>query len=996
MNEEEVKARIILPWLQNLGLAPDDVALETSFSLRIGTNSVVIGGRSGKALQRARLDILVRRNGRNLLVVEAKEPSELLSEDDRDQAISYARLLHPMAPFALVTNGKDFQLYDVLTKERITPENTRFPDGATLALPDAARLEALRLFFGVSPENLAIFARAQAERVMEPLFGGPDDYAAVYIPETHVEREALTVAAQAFLVGVRPIFVLAGESGMGKSCVMIDLARTFGEGAYPVLFFRGALLQGDILDEIADEVEWAFGAQRGSIDTLRRLADNSGGKPLIIMIDGVEDWSFQAKVQNLVSLAGHAGGLNVRLIVSCKTASWEPFTLALGSRTGIENTIHGATERRRYSAQVGPFAPREFFRAVDKHRNAYRIESGGFDPAALREARSSPFMLRLMFQVKAAEPQVADTRSSSSDPGRISFDSTSFFATYLRLASRRTGQEETSVSALIATAKILYENDQEWVDEQSLRAALGLRITEQLPPALFQQRLLIGAGAPGLRRIGFGFGLLRNYIIAFVVRRWPAMPPEEFAREFAGTAAAGLRSELLSFYYPFATAAQKRVVDAPVRTHALDYLRKYVALIDEFPALRDSFAPHTLGRIGFAGELRFPPRIGMYGFRPIGERDEEVLLIPVDASDERSVRLFVAGVDAPHYFGFVDGFHTAVAKDEIRASEIGDQLETMVKKGCLNEAAAPDLADELIVCALTSERFFAPFVDPQTKRVRYPVDVADVMKALRREFLARHFRDEVVDAKRRRGEIKEEWRGTIVSYSAGLRPHEEQQLADRVETALVSGEEVKMRAHYTDLERLKSRLEKALVARRERPAHLPQPVLPLRDELASASNRGENLPLDKVKEHCRQVLDLALRGYRRMIETNFPNLTDRFGFYRRGPVRAVLALDPGFATGDGRSFLAFCKSRSGVDEVVVCDLGEARLDLYADTVTSPDGTQPYLSARWPVIGEFLHGRYRGAMEYDCDGSVLRRMVYGWIQEDFPAFTQGLMNADTEV
>ena len=69
MNEEEVKARIILPWLLELGLAPEELALETSFSLRIGTNSVVIGGRRGKVRQRARLDILVRRRGVNLLVI---------------------------------------------------------------------------------------------------------------------------------------------------------------------------------------------------------------------------------------------------------------------------------------------------------------------------------------------------------------------------------------------------------------------------------------------------------------------------------------------------------------------------------------------------------------------------------------------------------------------------------------------------------------------------------------------------------------------------------------------------------------------------------------------------------------------------------------------------------------------------------------------------------------------------------------------------------------
>src|SRR5687767_1462986 len=129
MNEEEVKIRVIVPWLLERGLATEDLAFETSFTLRIGNNSVVIGGRTEKDAQRARLDLLVRRRGANLLVIEVKEPGHSLTDEDRDQAISYARLLHPIAPFALVTNGKDFYLYDVVTKNRLTPETTNLTEG---------------------------------------------------------------------------------------------------------------------------------------------------------------------------------------------------------------------------------------------------------------------------------------------------------------------------------------------------------------------------------------------------------------------------------------------------------------------------------------------------------------------------------------------------------------------------------------------------------------------------------------------------------------------------------------------------------------------------------------------------------------------------------------------------------------------------------------------------------------------------------------------------
>jgi hypothetical protein len=96
----------------------------------------------------ARLDILVRRRGLNLLVIEVKEDAAELSERDRDQAISYARLLHPIAPFALVTNGRDFCLFDVVTGKQL-PAETSLPEGTAIVLPDESRLEALRLFFDV-------------------------------------------------------------------------------------------------------------------------------------------------------------------------------------------------------------------------------------------------------------------------------------------------------------------------------------------------------------------------------------------------------------------------------------------------------------------------------------------------------------------------------------------------------------------------------------------------------------------------------------------------------------------------------------------------------------------------------------------------------------------------------------------------------------------------------------------------------------------------------
>ena len=144
MNEEEVKVKVVLPWLRERGVRLEDIQLETTFRVRVGTQDVHVGrSNRANAVLRPRLDILVRRRQRNLLVIEVKGANETLSDFDRDQAISYARLVHPIAPFALVTNGTEFRFYDVVTRDALDPVGQDLEADRAVALPGAARGEAV-------------------------------------------------------------------------------------------------------------------------------------------------------------------------------------------------------------------------------------------------------------------------------------------------------------------------------------------------------------------------------------------------------------------------------------------------------------------------------------------------------------------------------------------------------------------------------------------------------------------------------------------------------------------------------------------------------------------------------------------------------------------------------------------------------------------------------------------------------------------------------------
>jgi hypothetical protein len=86
MNEEEVKARVLLPYLSRVGLAVDELSLATPFRIRLARKTV-----SSPSMVSGRSNLLVRRGDENLFVVEVKRPEVPLTDDDRDQGISYAR-----------------------------------------------------------------------------------------------------------------------------------------------------------------------------------------------------------------------------------------------------------------------------------------------------------------------------------------------------------------------------------------------------------------------------------------------------------------------------------------------------------------------------------------------------------------------------------------------------------------------------------------------------------------------------------------------------------------------------------------------------------------------------------------------------------------------------------------------------------------------------------------------------------------------------------------
>ena len=553
MNEEEIKNKIVMPFLSRLAVDVSELAFEHSFSFHFGTHQLKVNGapRNSGTIQ-ARLDILVTRGGLPLFVVEVKRGDHRLNDADRDQAVSYAKLLHPVAPYAITTNGTEYRLYEAITKREIQTGDFVLKNGYEVVVPDSARNEAIDFFLGFSPQNLLQFCQSQVEEHLRPLVGSPDDLTKKYVPELTVPRTDLADALSKFERSDTNAFLLLADSGRGKTTALCDYARHRLSESKLTLFFSGNRLEGSLLTAIVSEFNWTFAEQLTAVALVKRLNLLARGIPMVIVVDALDEWEYPQKAQSLIALLSGARHLKIKLVVSCKTGSWDDMSKPRGSDLGFAQHLFKATPSDIDGFNLGPMSGQEFYNAIDRYRSVFGVH-GAFEDKVLVEARQNPFLLRVMFAV-----------ASKTGQQRLTFSSLEFFERYCAHLLRLTGKQDVAEVQLLGAARSMDQRNRAAVPEHELRADLALPPNGSLLPALFEQNILQRT-REGVR---FYFQQFRDFLIAFRIRRWPDTRGDELAT----VAPIGVIGEALTFYLRHATDSQLRAVAGPIIPNAEAYL----------------------------------------------------------------------------------------------------------------------------------------------------------------------------------------------------------------------------------------------------------------------------------------------------------------------------------------------------------------------------------------------------------------------------------------
>jgi hypothetical protein len=976
-NEEELKIGFLVPLLRSLGVNQDELHFETSFRLVVGRQTLIEDTSKALTEKRPRLDILVTRDGQNLFVLEVKRRGQELTEQDRDQAVCYARLVDPMAPYALVSNGDDTRIYRTDTRKEVRQEEARLDTGFQIVIPGSDDFDALDYFLRLSPDNLLRFSQAQVEGNTRALIGSSSDLTKKYIPELHEPRERFGQALSKFRESSRSTLVLVADSGIGKTCSMCHRALQLLDSGHPVLFLRGSELDQRLLAVIADEFAWTFKESLSLPELVRRLSRVVGNSSLLVFVDAIDEWQTETGPQQLGSLAKHLSGSGVKLVLSCKSYTWLSFLKTRGVPTDLALHVEDCDDHP--GLVLGGLPEGAFYDALHRYKRVYGFD-GVWDESLLEEAKRSPFFMRVAFEVAKDQGLTHITESSRE-----------IFERYFENCLEKTRRPDLSRRVLRSLAAAQLAENKDAISSSRLHSHLQLGLTEDLPDELFQFSILERVTEDEEPAVRFAFEGLRNYVHAFQVHCWQGQSLDDFKEAIREPNWDGVQGDALVSYYKLASPEHQRAIDQQLYEPALKFLEAYREIIrTHFPSFSSAFPPGEPEKAGLVLEANLRTKEAFsYGLRIIKDDEPQVLILPTESWSVRSHGLSRVGAGgltvrlADNWLHEVDPF------EELLRVNIARLLTQIVRDGALNEDATPDLARELLAAAVISrpDLLNEPNRGWGQEGLPLPADRLQYWLLLQQHW--HRLEGRLIEAKIELGEIPVKLSGTSRSYSRPpLSAKEREQLHEGCNSLIVAGAPPG-RPRYSPIDPIADRLKLAIRSLERDDEIIEGPLFPEARESERFSGGAEDDLAGFLDYSCR-FMRAFVSNYKRLIESNFPTLKREFRLYSELPVWIRMALwhfpnetppiGPSikmwFLTPDG-----FEIRDSEVEKVEISDLsGSFRgpIEIHGRLFSFLLGTS--------VGSNDLFGNYK---QYPDLGqrawsTVLRDYTYSWIESELDA------------
>lgn len=703
LNEENIKIKKVLEFIYSLGFIKDELQFENNFHINLGKYTYKINTNEQVEDTNARLDILVRRNQRNLFIIEVKREKQPISKNAIDQCVSYARLVHPISPFCIITNGKDTKIIDTITKEEIDKNKFVLKDSYEITISEDLRMEALENFLGYSKENLEIFCKKQVDENMKLLVGSTNDRNKKYISELYESPKEIDEQFKKFIDSEKKCFFISGSSGIGKTCWICDTTFFLIKNKYPTFFYRAVELSSllTIFTALLNDLSWNFSSQYNEIKAMKHIIEIFKDSKIFLLVDGIDEYKDPNEFKRIIeeSIKRTSEYKNIKFVLTCKKSYSDCFLKDKGVYTNLH---HEMFNHESYIYEE--LEEEQFKKMIEKYRNFYGFY-GNFEEKIISDCKRDAFLFRVMFEV-----------ASSLNKSIIGYSTSELYKEYLKGIYEKICNDKIKF-ILLNIAGVLFDKEIDYISEDEYYKASSNTIMGLLPQELFDFGILERNEIEFVTYIRFYNQQIRDFLISFQYLKLHHKTPEELVDFFNYKVNSEMKLEILNFYYKLAKLDHKMAFDKEVRNNATKYTKLYEDTISKhFFNFKSSFSPNTNNQIGMVGCVDLKKReIVRYGFRPIKPKDEKILLIPYEKVIEGNKNIFSYGVRVVRYKKCLNGFRNIADIKSLVMEEILRELKDIMKKGLLDESQNKNLMIERIIALLIN--FYAIELNIQMDKI---------------------------------------------------------------------------------------------------------------------------------------------------------------------------------------------------------------------------------------------------------------------------------------
>ncbi|MBZ5608800.1 MAG: type I restriction enzyme HsdR N-terminal domain-containing protein [Acidobacteriia bacterium] len=331
--ESDLEAEIHRALLKAFPWIPaTDLTHQTKFSFRMGRATISVDGEKSFRAE-GRADIIVHAKSKPHAVLELKRGDKPITQDDADQGVSYARMLTPMPPLVIVTNGKDVRFLATHTGADWKPASVSEAEFAKLveAASRAASVDikqAVQVLLGTGNDIWVSAVRQATAMTLEELSGAWDDPLLPFVPDYLIPRKA-TQQVLALLYRPARAVIVEGAPLSGKSNVLREVAlRTVDSKDFAVLFIEADGYGPGCIQRLANMLSptLAWSVSADEVRAWLRQLSIGDGPALVLAIDGVGPNNEEVR-KDIEELCSTAYGKNLRMVIAMDDTVVPTFTL---------------------------------------------------------------------------------------------------------------------------------------------------------------------------------------------------------------------------------------------------------------------------------------------------------------------------------------------------------------------------------------------------------------------------------------------------------------------------------------------------------------------------------------------------------------------------------------------------------------------------------------------------------------------------------------------